>query len=159
MMIFRRFFADNGKDGRNMAVSDSMARTLMRSAVDHIGLSYAPYSHFHVSAALLADDGTVTCGVNCENASYPAGICAERAAVSAAVSAGKRSFLAIAIVGGKDGKITGLCAPCGICRQVLREFADPDLFEILLGTGVDDIHRYTLAELLPESFGPENLGR
>ena len=140
-------------------MDEQVKRMLMRSAMDHLGNAYAPYSGFFVSAALLSEDGTVFHGVNCENASYPAGICAERAAFSAAVSAGHRRFAAIAIVGGKQGKIEGICAPCGICRQVMREFCDPAAFLILLGTGEDDIREYTLDALLPESFGPANLGR
>lgn len=140
-------------------MEETVKQALMKSAVGHIGYAYAPYSDFFVSAALLCDDGTIINGVNCENASYPAGICAERAAIFAAVSRGYRHFQAIAIVGGKHGKIEGRCAPCGICRQVMREFADPEKFTILLGTGADDIREYTLAQLLPESFGPANLGR
>ena len=96
-------------------------------------------------------------GCNVENASYPAGICAERSAFSAAVSSGKRQFDAIAIVGGKDGKAQDYCAPCGICRQVMREFVRPDEFLILLAKSPSEYREYTLSQLLPESFGPENL--
>ncbi len=119
--------------------------------------SYSPYSKFAVGAALLCSDGTVYTGCNIENASYPAGMCAERTAVSKAVSEGHRDFTAIAISGGAAGEKTIApsqtpCPPCGICRQVLREFVNPKIFRVILEGKI-----YTLEELLPDSFGPENL--
>lgn len=116
--------------------------------------AYAPYSGFKVGAALLAENGAVYSGCNTENASYPAGICAERAALAAAVTAGERKFLKLAVVGGKSGVITDFCTPCGICRQALSEFGGDT--EILLFDG-GKIKKYRLSELLPESFGRDSL--
>lgn len=133
------------------------AGELIRAAAGVVDRAYAPYSHFHVGAALLTKDGRIYTGVNIENASYPAGICAERNAFGTAVAAGERVFEAIAIVGGKDGILSGYCPPCGICRQVMREFADPETFRIILARSETDFREYRLCELLPESFGPEML--
>jgi len=119
--------------------------------------AYAPYSDFKVGAALLTKDGKVYSGCNVENASYGAANCAERTAFFKAVSEGEKSFAAIAIVGAPSGNETkDTCAPCGICRQVMREFCDGD-FKIVLEDGTGGVISYTLAEMLPESFGPENL--
>ena len=138
-------------------ISEEMKKHLMEKACFMLSRSYIPYSHFAVGAALLAEDDQIFTGCNVENAGFSGTNCAERTAVFKAVSEGVRTFKAIAIVGGKDRKATEECAPCGVCRQVLREFVDPKEFVILLGTGPDDIHEYTLEELLPKSFGPENL--
>ena len=132
-------------------------RTLIRAAFEGQGFAYAPYSRFHVGAALRAKDGRVFKGCNIENAGYTATNCAERTALFKAVSEGVREFDAIAIVGGKDGKAQDYCAPCGICRQVMREFVRPDEFLILLAKSPSEYREYTLSQLLPESFGPENL--
>lgn len=145
------------KRKKSQGLNQSLKRSLIESAFSALGKAYAPYSGFYVAAALLCRDGSVFTGCNVENASYPAGICAERSAFSAAVSSGKREFAAIVIVGGRDGKAEGYCAPCGICRQVMREFCRPDEFLILLARTPEDYKEYTLEELLPESFGPENL--
>lgn len=109
--------------------------------------AYAPYSHFAVGAAVRGASGRIYSGSNVENASYGASMCAERCAVFAAVNAGERKLKAIAVTEG----------PCGICRQVLREFADPATLRIIVARSQDDYHEFTLAELLPASFGPENL--
>ncbi len=122
--------------------------------------SYAPYSRYNVGAALLCDDGTTFLGANIENASYGATICAERCAVFKAVSDGKQSFLAIAIVGGKSDELdvmSDYAYPCGMCRQVLREFSDPSEFKIIVARSITDYKEYTLEELLPESFGPDHV--
>ncbi len=122
--------------------------------------SYAPYSGYNVGAALLCKDGTVIMGANIENASYGATVCAERCAVFNAVSSGYRDFEAIAIVGGRSDEIdtvSDYAFPCGICRQVLREFVDPGSFMIVVARSETDHKEYTLSELLPESFGPDNL--
>ena len=112
--------------------------------------AYAPYSNYKVGAALLTEDGSIFTGCNVENASYPAGICAERAAVAKAVSEGHRQFVAIAVATINGG------VPCGICRQVMNEFA-PDLLVILADeTGIAS--EATLRELLPRAFGPNDLG-
>jgi len=114
--------------------------------------AYVPYSHFAVGAALECADGTVFTGCNVENAALGSTICAERTAIVKAVSEGHRDFKRIAIA----GKSEMPCVPCGVCRQVLREFAAPEL-EILCVGGTGKTARYTLSELLPESFGPEFL--
>lgn len=132
-------------------------KELIRAAIDRLGNAYAPYSHFCVSAALLCKDGTVYTGNNVENASYSATNCAERSAFFKAVNDGRREFSAIAICGGKDGIVTDYCAPCGVCRQVMREFCDPAGFLIILARSEQDYREYTLEELLPQSFGPDNL--
>lgn len=118
--------------------------------------AYAPYSHHPVGAALLSATGDVYLGCNVENAAYGCTCCAERTALFKAISEGEREFSAIAIVGGMDGDISHPCAPCGVCRQTLREFSDPDTFLILLGHD-GSYDEYTLSELLPESFGPDNV--
>lgn len=130
---------------------------LIQTAIGGLMNSYAPYSHFHVSAALLCKDGTVYRGNNIENASYSVTVCAERSAFFKAVNDGKREFQAIAICGGSEGLIRDYCAPCGVCRQVMREFCGPS-FQILLAKTEEDYKEYTLEQLLPESFGPDQLG-
>ena len=130
-------------------------KELVEKAVKALENSYSPYSGFKVGAALLTKDGRVFVGCNIENASYPAGICAERTAIGNAVSSGAREFLKIAIAGGKNGEITDYCPPCGICRQVLSEFCGED-FEILLYNG-ENIKNYRLSELLPFGFGREEV--
>ena len=133
------------------------ASALCRKALEMRAYSYVPYSHFHVGAALLCEDGTVYGGCNIENAAYTPTNCAERTAFFKAVSEGKRSFLAIAIAGGPEGaEKLDYCPPCGVCRQVMREFCGAD-FEILLAISPTEWRTYTLQELLPESFGPDNL--
>ena len=117
--------------------------------------SYSPYSHFCVGAALLTKAGKVYTGCNVENAAYSATVCAERTAIFKAVSEGERDFDAIAIVGGKEGKTSELCAPCGVCRQVIAEFCQKD-FKIVLGNE-DKFEVYTLEKLLPLAFTDKNL--
>ncbi len=115
--------------------------------------AYAPYSKFPVGAAILTPEGEIFAGCNVENAAYPQGSCAEAGAISAMASAGRRRIAEVLVVGGGSG----LCTPCGGCRQRLREFALPDAPIHVAGPeGVRA--RFTLAELLPESFGPENFG-
>lgn len=115
--------------------------------------SYAPYSGFAVGAALLCSDGTIYTGVNVENSSYPAGICAERTAFAKAISDNRMSFKAIAIVGERESVSapSSECFPCGICRQFMSEFCDKD-FEIITARGFDKFSVHTLGELLPFSF-------
>lgn len=132
-------------------------RMLVRAALDARGLAYAPYSGYTVGAALLADGGEIYLGGNIENASYGATNCAERTCFFKAVSEGKRSFQAIAIAGGLAGEVpTDFAAPCGICRQVMREFAS-DNFLILIAKSETEVKEFTLAELLPESFGGDSI--
>lgn len=119
--------------------------------------SYAPYSHFHVSAVLLCADGKAYTGNNIENAAYTPSVCAERCAFFKAVSEGERDFTAIALCGGLNGIVKDYCAPCGVCRQVMREFCRSD-FKIIMVKSEEEWKEYTLEQLLPEGFGPENLG-
>ncbi len=133
-----------------------MKEKLIQAAKQAMVTAYAPYSGYHVGAALLCADGTIYTGCNVENASYGATICAERTAFCKAVSEGKRDFTAIAIVGGKDRTPSeAVCSPCGVCRQVMREFCKDDFIVHLLGA--DQAETMTLAQLFPVSFGPENL--
>ncbi|WP_370326816.1 cytidine deaminase [Euzebya sp.] len=125
---------------------------LLARARDAQQQAYVPYSGFRVGAALECEDGTVVEGCNVENAAYPATICAERTAVAAAVAAGHRRFRAIAVIGSGEGPTT----PCGMCRQVLFEFA-PDL--VVHAAGADGgTATYVLGrDLLPDGFGPRRL--
>ena len=125
---------------------------LVQQAIAAMERAYAPYSGYKVGAALLCKDGTVYQGCNIENASYTPTICAERTAFSKAVSEGQREFSAIAICGGKDGVISGLFPPCGVCRQVMREFCDPDFQVYMISSQAGDFETRTLAQLLPDSF-------
>lgn len=130
---------------------------LIREAIRVLPKSYVPYSHFHVAAALLCKDQSIYTGINIENAAYTPTVCAERSAFFRAVNEGKQEFEAIVICGGKDGILTDYCAPCGVCRQVMREFCDPKTFKIILAKSEDEYKEFTLEELLPLGFGPENL--
>lgn len=128
---------------------------LINAAVAAMKKAYSPYSGFCVGAALICKSGAVYTGCNVENSSYGACNCAERTAVFKAVSEGEREFTAIAIVGGKGGKITDFCPPCGICRQVISEFVGEN-FRVLLFDG-ESAKTLTLSELLPHSFAKNNL--
>lgn len=122
--------------------------------------AYTPYSHWAVGAALLTEDGTVYEGCNIENAAYTPTNCAERTAFFKAVSEGERAFAAIAIVGGYENtEPEQVCAPCGVCRQVMMEFCDPKRFRVILGTKDGVAQVYTLEELLPCGFGSGTLRR
>ncbi len=124
---------------------------LCQTAIGMLDRSYCPYSHFPVGAALECADGTVFTGCNVENAAYGATICAERTAITKAVSEGYRDFKRIVIAGRSDD----FCVPCGTCRQVMLEFA-PDL-EVICLNGSGEYHRFTLQELLPHSFSSSDL--
>ncbi len=124
--------------------------------------SYAPYSHYHVGAALLGADDKIYTGCNVENAAYPVGICAEQTAFVKAVSEGCRKFKALVVAGSaSDRKGSDFCAPCGMCRQAIREFCDPDFPIILVEAdengAVKSYKIYKLDELLVDSFGPNHL--
>ena len=132
---------------------------LVKKAYEAQSYSYCPYSGFQVGAALLTQNGKVYTGCNIENAAFSPTNCAERTAVFKAVSEGETQFQAIAIVGNKKGapeEEWEFCTPCGVCRQVMLEFVDPHTFEILLGKG-KEIRKFTLSQLLPESFSPSML--
>ena len=134
-------------------------RELVNIALEARKMAYTPYSHHKVGAALLTQDGKVYRGCNIESASYTPTNCAERTAFFKAVSEGERDFEAIAIVGGfEDSDKLGLCAPCGVCRQVMMEFCNPKTFEIILMDENQKLHTYTLEEILPLGFGPVNMG-
>ncbi len=125
---------------------------LIKSAVVARKNAYAPYSDFYVGAALLADSGKIYTGSNVENASYPVGICAERSAFAAALSAGERNFSAIALIGGKNGeRVEKFCYPCGMCRQFMSEFCKSD-FTIISARSEKEYGKCTLGELLPKGF-------
>lgn len=132
-----------------------MKEQLVAMAKEAMMYAYSPYSEYKVGAALLCKDGSVYTGCNIENAGYSATNCAERTAFFKAVSEGKKDFEAIAICGGKEGVIDGVFPPCGVCRQVMREFCEDD-FLIYLATK-DEIKTYTLKELLPVSFQPDTI--
>ena len=136
-------------------MDDSRLVELALEAREH---AYTPYSHWAVGAALLCADGTVYQGCNIENAAYTPSNCAERTAFFKAVYDGQRDFEAIAVVGGPEGQpAPAFCAPCGVCRQVMMEFCDPESFRIVLGRSDGEPRVYLLHELLPEGFGPDNL--
>ena len=115
--------------------------------------AYTPYSHFRVGAALLTKDGGIYRGCNIENAAYTPTNCAERTALFKAVSEGKKEFTAIAI----NGDANDYLYPCGVCRQVMAEFCDPETFQIILAIDAKQYDIYTLKEMLPKGFGPSNL--
>ena len=120
--------------------------------------AYAPYSHHKVGAALLTKSGKVYHGCNIENAGFTPTVCAERTAFFKAVYDGERKFSKIAVVGAiDDDKVDNLCAPCGVCRQVMMEFCDPESFVIVMANGEDKIVEILLKDLLPYGFGPNNL--
>ena len=126
------------------------AEKLMDLAVEAMGHSYSPYSGYKVGAALLCSDGTVYRGCNIENAAYSPTNCAERTAFFKAVYDGRRDFTAIAVCGGKNGEISGAFPPCGVCRQVMREFCGDDF--LIYMVDADGYEARTLAEILPFSF-------
>ncbi len=126
-------------------------------AIGQLKYSYTPYSHFKVGAALLTKGGKLYTGCNIENAAYTPTNCAERTAFFKAVSEGEREFQAICVVGGKDGVLTEYAAPCGVCRQVMMEFCNPETFQIILATSKEQYEIFTLKEMLPLGFGPDNM--
>lgn len=132
-------------------------KKLIETAIKYRKKSYSPYSKYKVGAAVLMDSGNIYGGNNIENASYPAGICAERTAIFKAVSEGEKTIKAIAICGGSKEEIDDMAYPCGICRQVIREFSDPKECIVIIAKSADDYEEYTLEQLLPNSFGPDNL--
>ena len=120
--------------------------------------AYAPYSKYMVGAALLTKSGKIYHGCNIENAAYGPTNCAERTAFFKAIYDGEREFEKIAIVGAAQGSdADDICAPCGVCRQVMMEFCNPETFEIILAVSPEQYEIITLKELLPMGFGPANL--
>jgi cytidine deaminase len=142
------------RPGGHVLPGDERTMVLLRErAFAAMERAYAPYSNFRVGAALLATDGSVTEGCNVENAAYPAGICAERSAVSAAIARGNRGFEAVLIATEADEPTP----PCGICRQVLEEFSPKMLVLSVTRDGREG--RWTLEDLLPKAFTPHSLDR
>ena len=150
---------------KNEMVAEEIIKNLIRSAFEVRENAYAFYSHFAVGAAVLSDDGGVYTGCNIENASYPAGSCAETVAINKAVSEGARGIRAIAIVGGPEGKedeeqashVNDYIYPCGICRQVLSEFRGKDGTVVILAKSADDYKLYDFSELMVGAFTSEAL--
>jgi len=140
-------------------LKEDTCKQLIREAIDSLNYSYTPYSEFKVGAALLTKDYQIVKGCNIENASYTPTNCAERTAFFKAISEGKKDFLAIAIVGGKNGVLSDYCPPCGVCRQVMMEFCNPKSFLVILAKSENDYWIYTLEELLPMGFSPLNLNK
>lgn len=151
----------NGKNAmmqRSVLLQQTEIRELICRAIEARRKSYSPYSHYQVGAALLTEDGQIITGCNIENAAYGPSNCAERTAFFKAVSEGIREFAAIAIVGSPEGdELTQFAYPCGVCRQVMAEFCEPESFRIIVAKSEEDYRVMTLAELLPEGFGPGNL--
>ena len=133
-----------------MSWSEEARTELIDRAIAIRDRAYAPYSKYHVGAALLAASGEIYEGINVENAAYPSSMCAERTAVFQAVTAGERKFTAIAVASSNGG------SPCGACRQVLSEFG-VDLLVIVVDDTGKVLIESKLSELLPESFGPSDL--
>jgi cytidine deaminase len=131
-------------------------KELLSLAVKAMENSYSPYSGCKVGAALLTKSGKVYLGTNIENAAFGPTICAERVAIFKAISEGEKSFSKIAVVGGKNGVINGIFAPCGVCRQVMREFCSDD-FTVIMGISETEYKSLPLSELLPLSFSPEDV--
>ena len=127
---------------------------LCKLAITAMKKAYCPYSGYSVGAALLTKNGKVYTGCNIENASFTPTVCAERTAFFKAVSEGERDFEVIAVAGGKNGVISGVFPPCGVCRQVMAEFC-PSEFKVLFVKSEGEFEEHTLGELLPCSFGLE----
>ncbi len=143
-----------------MTVSQEMISSLIRQAAQAREKAYAPYSHFQVGAALLAEDGCVYTGCNVECVSYPITQCAERTALCTAVAQGKRKFLAIAVVGAPETApwpFADVCPPCGACRQMLMEFCRDGRLLCILAKGEKDYQTHWLKDLLPVTFGAAHL--
>ena len=134
-----------------------LIQEMIRRAIRQMEFSYAPYSGFKVGAVLLTEAGNFYTGCNIENAAYTPTNCGERTAFFKAVSGGERKFRAICIVGGKEGNLTDYTAPCGVCRQVMMEFCDLETFQIILAVSEEKYQVFTLKELMPLGFGPDNL--
>ena len=141
----------------NNEIKEDINEVLVKAAIDATKYAYVPYSNFKVGAAILAENGTIYTGCNIENASYSPTNCAERTAIFKAVSEGVTKFKKIAVVGGPNGNLENYCPPCGVCRQVISEFADQD-FELILGTSENTYAVYNFfEEVLPLSFTAKEL--
>ena len=132
-------------------------KSLIKTAIKSREAAYVPYSKFAVGAALITKDGKVYEGCNIENAAYSPCNCAERTAFFKAVSEGERDFEAIAVAGWLVDGLPDMAYPCGVCRQVMMEFVNPDTFKIIVCKSENDYALHTLAQLLPHGFGPADL--
>ncbi len=132
-------------------------KELIKLALEARQMAYVPYSNYMVGAALLTRQGKVYKGCNIENAAYTPTNCAERTAFFKAISEGEREFDAIAIVGGYEGDPIDYAYPCGVCRQVMMEFCNPEKFRVITAISEEQYLQQTLAEMLPHGFGPQNL--
>lgn len=139
-------------------IEKEIIEQLIDAAIHARKKSYSPYSNYQVGAALLTEDGNIYTGCNVENAAYSPTNCAERTAFFKAVSDGKQKFSAISIIGGTKGKeVTEYAYPCGVCRQVMMEFCNPQTFQIIVAKSLSEYEVRTLDELLPSGFGAANL--
>ena len=138
-------------------INTDTIKNMINLAIEQIKYSYAPYSDFKVGAVLMSKTGKLYTGCNIENAAYTPTNCAERTAFFKAISQGEREFMGICIVGGKGGKIEEMTAPCGVCRQVMMEFCQPETFQIILAVDEENYKVCSLWELFPFGFGPDNL--
>ena len=142
---------------QNNKIKEDINEVLVKAAIEATKYAYVPYSNFKVGAAILAENGKIYTGCNIENASYSPTNCAERTAIFKAVSEGVTKFKKIAVVGGPNGNLENYCPPCGVCRQVISEFADKD-FELILGTSENTYAVYNFfQEVLPLSFTSKEL--
>ena len=144
-------------------LTEDVKRAMIREAMRVLKNSYAPYSRYNVAAAVLTSSGRIYTGVNVESALLSNTICAERNAIFHAAAQGERELISIAIVGSPDSVNAedvakhDYCTPCGVCRQVMRDFASPDKMTVICAKSESDYREWTLGQLLPESFGPEDL--
>ncbi len=142
---------------QNNEINEDINEVLVKAAIGATKYAYVPYSNFKVGAAILAENGKIYTGCNIENASYSPTNCAERTAIFKAVSEGVIKFKKIAVVGGPNGNLENYCPPCGVCRQVISEFADEN-FELILGTSENTYAVYNFfEEVLPLSFTAKEL--
>jgi len=137
-------------------LDEAAKKKLVAEAYEAQKMAYVPYSNFCVGAALMGKNGKIYRGCNIENAAFSPTNCGERTAFFKAVSEGVTEFEAIAVVGNKKGEKGELCSPCGVCRQVMAEFCDPDEFKVILGAG-EETAVYSLRELLPLGFTKKDL--
>ena len=142
---------------KDIRKDEDMKKRLINMAIEKLPNSYAPYSNYNVAAAALFDSGKIYTGVNVESSLLSITICAERNAIFHAVAEGERKLLAIAVVGGVNGERSEYCVPCGVCRQLMRDFADKDSMIMLSAKTEDDDLEMTLDKMHPHSYGPESL--
>lgn len=134
-----------------------MIKEDIRMALEYLKNSDAPYSNFNVAAVLTDINNKKFVGVNVETISLTSNVCAERNAIFTAITEGSKKFKRVVIVGGKNGKVTSYTSPCGVCRQMLRDYCDPETFDVVIAIDEDNYQEFKLKDLLPHSFGPENL--